>query len=237
MKKNDSLSRSLIFFDPTKIPVLFLLLILLTSLFLSGCARFKEWRYLPATKAEERSIYVVSHGWHTGIVLSRNDMSYSFGFIDRYLSKSPYYEFGWGEEDFYQAETNTFTQALKALFWKNSTVMHVVAIPSVPKEYFKNNDVIELKVSRTGLEHLRKELLGSFKFDNKSIPYPTGKGLYGESKFFKAKGYYMFTNTCNRWTATMLHEAGVPMNTLFTVRARSVIRQAEEARQRYFCCS
>jgi uncharacterized protein (TIGR02117 family) len=224
-------------FDPKHLGRWSLLLILVIhTLFLSGCARFKEWRYLPATKAEERSIHVVSHGWHTGIVLSRLDMVNYFGFLDGYLRESPYYEFGWGEEDFYQAETSTVSLALKALFWKNKTVMHVVAIPAVPEKHYNRNDIVELKVSKSGLDHLKRELRASFKFDENSRPYPLGKGLYGESRFFKAEGYYLFTNTCNRWTATMLQTAGVPMNTVFTARARSVISQAEEAKKRYFCC-
>jgi uncharacterized protein (TIGR02117 family) len=215
---------------------LFLMLMTVT-LVLSGCAPFKEWQYLPATKGEERTIHVVSHGWHTGIILSRQDLTDRFRFLDDHLGPSPYYEFGWGEADFYQADKNTASLALKALFWRNDTVMHVVAVPTTPRTYFNRHELVELTISETGLDHLRRALSASFRFDGMGRPYPLGKGLYGDSRFFVAEGYYYLTNTCNRWTASLLNRAGVPMDTAFTLRAKSVIRQAEAARERYACCT
>ena len=115
-------------------------------------------------------------------------------------------------------------------------MMHVVAIPTTPDKYYKQEKVVELKLSETGLEHLRKGLRASFKFDNNNHPHSLKKGLYGESKFFKAEGYYFITNTCNTWTASMLENAGVPMDSLITLRAGSVISQVEEAKRQYVCC-
>jgi uncharacterized protein (TIGR02117 family) len=215
-------------FPPVLLPVLVAL-----TLMLPGCADFKDWRYLPATRGEERTIHVVSHGWHTGIILSRRDLDERFGFLDRHLGQSPYYEFGWGEADFYQAERNTVMLALKALFWVNDTVMHVVAVTSAPEAYFPGERVVELRVSKTGLSRLERSLHASFRFDGNGRPYPLGRGLYGDSRFFRGEGHYLFTNTCNRWTARMLSAAGVPMDTLFTLLPGSVIRQAEKAGQRY----
>ena len=216
------------------IHILFLMLIALIFS-LSGCAGFEEWKYLPATKADEKTFHVVKDGWHTAIVLSRQDLGYEFSFLDDYLRESPYYEFGWGEADFYQTEKITISLVLKALFWKNPTVMHVVAVPTIPGEYFKQ-EVVELNLSQTGLDHLRKALRASFKFDENNRPHSLKKGLYGESKFFKAEGYFFIANTCNSWTAAMLESAGVPMDSIPTLRAESVISQAKDAKQRYVCC-
>lgn len=215
---------------------LFPMLVALTFI-LSGCAGFKEWKYLPSSKVEEKSIYLVSHGWHTGIVLSRQDLGDELHFLDEYLHESPYYEFGWGEADFYQAEEITIRLVLKALFWRNPTVMHVVAIPTIPEKYFSQSEVVKLNLSETGLGKLRKAMSTSFKFDEKNSSYPMRNGLYGESKFFKAEGYYFITNTCNSWTATMLESAGVPMDSILTLRAGSVISQAKDAKKRYVCCT
>lgn len=221
-------------YQRASVHILFLMLIaLLFSL--PGCASFKEWRYLPATKEDEKSIHVVRHGWHTGVVLSWQDLGCEFSFLDEYLPTSPYYEFGWGEADFYQAEKATISMALKALFWKNPSVMHVVAVPIKPGEYFNQQEVLELNLSQTGLDHLRNALRTSFKFDENNSPYSLKKGQYGESRFFKAEGYFFIANTCNSWTATMLESAGVPMNSI-TLRADSVICQAKNAKQRYVCC-
>lgn len=220
---------------PLRVSLLLIFVIQVSAL--SGCARFKEWNYLPAKKAEERTIHVVSRGRHTGVVLARRDMIHQLGFLGAYLPKTPYYEFGWGEEVFYQAETNTVGMALKALLWRNNSVMHVSAVPGTPAKHFNPDAVVELNVSETGLEHLVTALRASFKLDENNHPYPLVKGLYGESRFFKAEGYYLIFNTCNRWTATILNKGGVPMDTIFTLRSKSLIRQAEEAKRRYFCCS
>ncbi|BCS52521.1 DUF2459 domain-containing protein [Geobacter sp. SVR] len=214
-----------------------LLLLAVVVLIVPRCGRLQEWRYLPADKAEERSLHIVNHGWHTGIILSRRDLAGRFGFLDTYLGQTPYYEFGWGEAEFYQAERNTVIAALRALFRSNEAVIHVVALPIGPVSYFSREPVVELRVSETGLEHLREALHASFRFDERGRPYPLGRGLYGDSRFFGAEGRYSLGNTCNRWTATLLSDAGVPMDTLFTMSAGDVIGQAENARQRYACCA
>lgn len=209
------------------------LLLVFLMLMLSGCAACKKWKYLPAAKAEERSVYVVTHGWHTGIVLSREDLGQELGFVEEYINRGRYYEFGWGEADFYQAEEVTTSILLKAVFWRNPSVMHVFSIPATPAKSFSGSEVVELHLSETGLEHLKHQLRASFKFDQKKRPYPLKEGPHGESRFFQAEGYYVITNTCNRWTAKMLESGGVPMDTVFTLRAASVMRQATAAKKEY----
>lgn len=208
-------------------------LILALLLVFSGCAASKEWKYLPAAKAEERTIFVVAHGWHTGIALSRDDLGNELGFVTEYLPPGRYYEFGWGEAEFYQAEKVTPGIFLKAVFWRNPSVMHVVSVPVTPAQYFSDGEVVELNLSETGLKHLKDELRASFKFDERGRPYPLKKGPTGENRFFEAVDYYVITNTCNRWTAKLLESGGVPMDTVFTLRAASVMRQVKDAKKRY----
>jgi len=214
--------------------LILIIFVLLTCV--CGCAGFKDWKHLPASKHEERTIHVVSHGWHTGIVLPQQDLGDELDFIKEYLTENPYYEFGWGEADFYQAEKITTSLVLKALFWRNPTVMHVVAVSSPPEKYFNQSEVVELHLSETGLKHLKKSLRASFKLNKDQHPYPLKPGLYGESRFFKAEGYYFITNTCNSWTGNLMENAGIPMDSVLTLRAGSIISQARDAKERYTCC-
>jgi uncharacterized protein (TIGR02117 family) len=211
---------------------MFSLMLLFMSLF-TGCATGKKWRYLPASKAEERSVYVVTHGWHTGIVLSKEDLGQELGFVQDFLIPGRYYEFGWGEAEFYQAEKVTVPIFLKAVFWRNPSVMHVVSLPVAPAEFYSGEGVIELNLSQAGLQHLREKLRASFEFDQQNRPYPLKGRPTGENRFFKGEEYYLITNTCNRWTAKMLESGGVPMDTVFTLRAASVVRQVNEAKKEY----
>ncbi len=93
------------------------------------CASFKQWRYLPANADDVVTVYVVSHGWHTGIVIPADSLGRELSFLKDVFGKTAYYEIGWGEADFYQSEGVTVGLALKAMFWINSTVVHVVSVP------------------------------------------------------------------------------------------------------------
>ena len=199
----------------------------------AGCSAGRTWGYLPATKAEERSVYVVGHGWHTGIVLSREELGPQLDFVTGYLREGRYYEFGWGEAEFYQAEHVTAWIFLKTVFWSNPSVMDVVSMLATPGKAFPGSDVVELTLSETGLERLKAALRGSFTFDAAGRPYPMKAGLHGESRFFKAQGSYIIFDTCNTWTARMLQTGGVPIDAAFTLRAASVMRQVKAAKKAY----
>lgn len=210
-----------------------LLPILSLTLVLAGCAAGKKWRYLPATPAQERSIYVVSHGWHTGVVLAGEDLGSELSFVKEYVPQGRYYEFGWGEAEFYQAEKVTVPIFLKAVFWRNPSVMHLFSVPVSPKASFTESEIVELNLSETGLKHLRERLRASFTFDGNNRPYPLKDGIHGESRFFKGAGYYVIFDTCNTWTAKVLASGGVPMDTVFTLRAAGVMRQVKLAQKEY----
>ena len=211
------------------------LVVLLVVLFWggSGCVAGKKWQYLPATRDEERSIYVIAHGWHAGIALSSEDLGGELGFLKQYLRPGCYYEFGWGEAEFYQADKVTAPIFLKALFWSNPSVMHVFSMPAAPAAQFPGADMVELKLSQTGLKHLKDQLRASFKLDAAQRPHPLKGGAQGEYRFFEAEGRYLITHTCNTWTAKVLASGGVPMDTRFTLRSAGVMRQAKKAAHEY----
>ena len=211
--------------------LLMLLVPLLSAL--AGCTSGKKWNYLPATRGEERSIYVIAHGWHAGIALSSEDLGRELGFVGEYLRPGRYYEFGWGEADFYQADKVTPAIFLKAVFWRNPSVMHVFSMPVAPPEQYRGGEVVELKLSEAGLKHLKDKLRTSFTFDAAGRPYPLKAAPHGEGIFFKAEGDYLITHTCNTWTAKVLESGGVPMDTVFTLRSASVMRQAKKAQEEY----
>jgi hypothetical protein len=49
-----------------------------------ACAGPVKEIYLPSKDEPTRSIYLVSHGWHTGIVIKRTDIPTASGPISRY---------------------------------------------------------------------------------------------------------------------------------------------------------
>ena len=69
--------------------------ILLFSLILFSvtcCTATYSWKAIPESKENEKTIYVISHGWHTGLILSYDSLT-GLKQIEESLGYSPYYEF------------------------------------------------------------------------------------------------------------------------------------------------
>ena len=213
------------------------LTILLSVIICSCNAAFQDWQHLPASKEDERKIYVVSHGWHTGIVVPKQALGRQLGFLENDFVGAQYYEFGWGDKGFYQAKEITSGLTIRAIFWPTESVMHIVALPSPPQQYFTNSETIEVKISSDGMEKLVNAISNSFRRNDPGNVLKTDSGLYGQSLFYEGKGRYYMTNTCNSWVARMLNSAGVPIRTILTLTAGSVMGQTRNAVSKYACCS
>ena len=48
---------------------------MLLLLIFTGCAGSHSWQALPDSSENERTIFVVSHGWHTGLILPYESLS------------------------------------------------------------------------------------------------------------------------------------------------------------------
>lgn len=213
-----------------------IILYLTISLFTFNCSSFKSWKYLPKNKSEETYIYVVSHGWHTGVVILNENLGDDLKFLNDHFGISPYYEIGWGDKGFYEAEEITFKLTLQALFIPTPSVLHIVAVPSDPEKYFSGSEVIKIPISKEAHAILNQNIYKTFEREPSGDFIKTKRGLYGKSFFFVAKGSYYITNTCNTWTARILEEAGLPFFSFLTLTARSVRSQARDAAKSYRCC-
>ncbi len=210
--------------------------LLITCIFtFSGCSSPSKWHYLPYCKEDKVTLFVVSHGWHTGIVIKGDDITNNeLSFLDEHLGKSKYYEIGWGDKGFYEAKEITSKITMQAIFWPTESVMHIVSLPEEPSKYFLQSKIIAVNVSKNGLSKLEEAIASSFKRENGNI-IKTKSGLYGNSLFFKGNGNYHITNTCNTWTAKMLEAAGVPISPFLTLTAGNIMRQTETAVSKYSC--
>ncbi len=210
--------------------------ILFTLIFLIQCNSFKSWKYLPENKSDETYIYIVSHGWHSGIVLQNENLGEELKFLNQIFGKNPYYEIGWGDKGFYEAEEITTKITLKAKFIPTPTVLHIVAVPTSPENYFSTSELIQIPISKKAHKILNEKILQTFKKNRNGELIKTRKGIYGNSFFFEANGSYYILNTCNTWTAQTLEEAGLPINSILTLTSRSVLSQTRDAVLSYLCC-
>lgn len=180
----------------------------------------------------ECPIYVLSHGWHTGIVLRYADVPAHLWPEKADFAGRSYLEVGWGDEAFYRAPRVTLGMALQAALKSKQSVLHVVGFDQTVAEYFPNSDIVALRVSAQGLAELVRFIHTSLVRPHGQRAEPLGAGLYGKSWFYPAKGRYSLLYNCNHWVAEGLRQAGVPMNVETAMTSGNVIYQASQVGER-----
>jgi len=167
-------------------------------------------------------IFIVSHGWHTGIIVKASGLQKQLPVLKDRFKSAAYLEIGWGDQGFYQAEEITTAITLKAILWPTATVVHVVALPENIREYFSN--VKSLCISENGYHSLITFLNNSFARNKQDRIIIMGKGIYGDSQFYRGTGSYHLFNTCNKWTAKGLKSAGFDINPSLKLTAESIMQ-------------
>lgn len=198
---------------------------------LSSCAGPVESLFPAKSHAESRKIYIVNNGWHAGIVVDRKDFNPGMWEEHTLFPDARFIEVGWGDEGFYQAREISSGLAVKALFWPTPTVLHLVGISVPVRRFFYHLEVEELTISRKGLDRLLRFIRNTFERDQQNQTTYLGKGLYGDSRFYRAKGTYSIFRTCNAWTAEALREAGVPITPFYAFTSANVMDQVRDAQQ------
>jgi uncharacterized protein (TIGR02117 family) len=176
-----------------------------------------------APKEGKTPVYIINHGRHTGFALPSKQIVRQLPVLQQRFGNVPYYEFGWGDHDFYLADEITLWLKFQAILWPTNTVMHVVAVPKPPKKYFLDSEVIEFYLNDSQFSNLRKFLISSFYQDKTGNIVPLKKGIYGDSIFFKGTGDYHLFNTCNKWTAKGLQSTGMDISPTFKLTADSIM--------------
>ena len=167
------------------------------------------------TRADTRTLHVVSNGWHTGIVIARSDLAAGQVPEVADVPDAAYLEFGWGDRDYYPAPRPTTGMALSAALAPTPSVVHLTGRdhpPAVPGS--DGAEALSLTVSAAGLERLVARLDTVFDrppgMDRATVVAP---GLTPRSRFYAAHGSFHLFNNCNTWTARKLNAAGVPVAT------------------------
>ncbi|MGJ0514511.1 MAG: TIGR02117 family protein [Methylomicrobium sp.] len=173
--------------------------------------------------ARVNRVFVASHGWHTGLIIPARHLNDLIPELAERFGSVDYYELGWGDEGFYQAEDITIGLALQAIFWSEGAVIHVVAVPIDPRVYFSGSEVLEICISEAELTSLNIFLTNSFARRSTGQIVALSKGIYRDSQFYAGEGRYYLLNTSNKWTAKGLRSAGLDISPTFKLTAGSII--------------
>ena len=222
------------------------LLFLLVPVCLAGCVSAKSDLYPPPLEGDQSlaavftlvgrappfpvtvsnpTIYVVSNGWHAGLILRRSDVDTNLWPELNQIPMTEYVEVGWGNEGFYMAKHITPGLILGALI-PSASVLHIAGFNGDIETIFQNADLVSIDLSKDGLAEMCRFIHASYVLDGAGQPARLGPGLYGESEFYRAHGKYYFPNTCNVWTANALRSAGCPITPAYASTAQNLVFQA-----------
>ena len=182
--------------------------------------------YPPGEGDAVRSVWVVNHGWHTGIVVRRQDVPGDRWPQLRDFTEFQFVEVGWGDRDFYMAPAGTSGMALKAALWPGSSVLHVAGLSGSAERLLRTLDAVEIRLSSRGIETLAAFIEAAYATDAAGAMIPLGPGQHAGSRFYLARERYHALKTCNVWTARALRAGGCPITALYALTAGNVMYQA-----------
>jgi uncharacterized protein (TIGR02117 family) len=171
-------------------------------------------------------VYLVDHGWHVGIAVERRELSPAIWPESAEFSGFRYLEVGWGDADYYPTAQGSIGLALKAAFRSRGSVLHVAAFDAAPPEFFGMSKIIEVTLSRRGLEDLARFVHATYVLDASGRPVAVAPGIYGHGAFYRATGRYRLQDNSNTWTARALAVAGCPIDAAGAITAGGVMYEA-----------
>ena len=192
---------------------------------LSACSGNPQFQ---TVKSEHEAIlnnkvFVVNHGWHTGLIIPGNFLVKDLSFLNNRFGAARYFEFGWGDKDFYQAEEVTTGLTLQSILWPTQSVVHVNAIPINPPDFYAGAEIVSIALSDHELTNLQKFISNSFYRSESGSVAMQQTGLLADSQFYTGTGKYYLFNTCNTWIAKGLESAGLDISPTFKLTADSIM--------------
>ncbi|MFZ7125620.1 MAG: DUF2459 domain-containing protein [Desulfobacterales bacterium] len=200
-------------------------MVALAFLYLSACTASGGPSGAPLGDGVSERFQVVSHGWHTGILIRRNDLAAYDPQVAADFPGAGYLEIGWGDARYYVEPEPSAGLALRALLWPSASVLHVSAFSDFSERYFPESEIVGVCVDRIGYHRLLDFIASTFDRGTDGEIARLGSGLYGTSRFYKARGSFHAFNTCNTWVAEAVANAGHPLSTRFTVTSGRLMSQ------------
>lgn len=200
---------------------------LLLILFLTGCLGPVQDLYPDDESLRPVPLYIISHGWHTGIAMEKDLIWKQLPPGDR-LPDGNYLMFEWGDARYFPHEDPGFGLLLRAALLPTSSVIHVTGLFSRPGQAFPNSRVVQIKVTKEGLHELGEFISDQFRKDKEKHIIFADEGLYRNSIFFEADRLYFFPRTSNIWTARALRKTGYPITPFWALTSGNIIKQSKK---------
>jgi uncharacterized protein (TIGR02117 family) len=202
---------------------------LVAAAWLAACAALPAPPAAPLAQDEgplDRAVFVVSNGWHAGIVIAASEITAS-GLIPEAADfpGAAFYEFGWGDREYYPAPDSGLWLAIAAALTSTPAVVHLQGLARPPREAYAEAEVVAVPVSAAGLERLIARLDAAFDREGAPRAEAVAPGLYANSLFYPAHGTFHLNNTCNTWVGRKLQAARPDLSPAGVQTAESLMRR------------
>lgn len=198
--------------------------LLLLLLLISACLAPVAGLYPPKEEEKAKRVYIIRHGWHTGIAIAGADLSPAIMPELGDFAKANHLEFGWGDWDYYQAEEESVWMTTKAAFWPTRSVLHVIGIEGPVDKYYSDRKIVGIGLSHEGFERLEQFIAATFLRPPGESAQPM-PGQLPNSRFYPARGEFHIFRTCNTWVAEALRASGYPVTPLYAITAGNLMYQ------------
>lgn len=188
-----------------------IMIYLVSAFFLSRITMDKE-----ANAKEEVTIYIMTNGVHTDIVVPTRSMEMDWSKEVNYsntISKDTTYQYlamGWGDKGFY-LETPYWSDlkasvAFNAAFGLSTTAIHATYYSAMTE----SETCKKIRISKDQYRRLIHYITNSFQKDKDGhFIYIETDANYGlTDAFYEAKGNYSIFHTCNSWANSALKASG-----------------------------
>ena len=176
-------------------------------------------------------VWLVNHGWHTGLVVAAENLNQRLPVLRQRFPAAQYYEVGWGDQEFYPAGEASSGLALRALLYSSGSVLHLVGFTGRSGQVFTGLEQYRLCLNEAGYGRLLDYVAATFLRGGSQEIVALGRGLYGDSQFYRARGQFSWRFTCNSWTAVALRQAGLAVPELTTASTLMAVVAEIEAQQ------
>jgi len=183
---------------------------------------------VPPDEKPANKVWIVQQAWHTGIILTVEDIPASIWPEKIHYKKHKYIDISWGDEKFYQASASPIKLAVRAIIWPTQSVIRVFPFSNpVLSAYGQNARVRSFTFKDKEFISLCNFITESFICDeNGEI---TSSLLDKNSRYyFLAKRKYHLFRTCNTWVALAFKKSGLNIRSCCVLNANQLFRQLDK---------
>ena len=148
------------------------LLVLLISTWAIGCVapsrtgQLVSESHLQANPARTGTIYLIRHGWHTGLALKRAEIPASAWPESQLLEDANFIEVGWGDEAYLRSSFMNPFVMLNAAFLPSRSAIHVAGIRHSPENFFAHSQIVKIPVTDQQMHSLCRFIHDSYARDD-----------------------------------------------------------------------